>query len=90
MLGRWKRRSFGICSAPEVFQHGIHELIEGLHGTEVIAGDFAVVGFGDTLDEATFVMTRIWMYCSCNAWNEGSDSIWTSYNSGSKWHLLEM
>ena len=31
----------------------MHELIEGLHGTEVTAGDFAVVGFGDTLDEAT-------------------------------------
>ena len=43
---------FGIFSAPEVFQHGMHELIEGSHGTEVTAGDFTVVGFGDTLDEA--------------------------------------
>ena len=48
--------SFGICSVPEVFQHGKHKLIEGSHGTEVIAGHFAVVGFGDTLDEATSVM----------------------------------
>ena len=45
--------SFGICSAPEVFQRGMHELKGGLHGTEVIAGDFAVAGFGDTRDEAT-------------------------------------
>ena len=40
---------FGICSAPEVFQCCMHDLIEGLHGIEVIAGDIAVVGFGDTL-----------------------------------------
>ena len=53
--------SFGICSAPEVFQHGMHELIEGLHGTEVIARDFAVVGFGDILDEATSDHARIWI-----------------------------
>ena len=44
---------FGIFSVTEVFQSGMHELIEGLHRTEVTAGDFAVVGFGDTLDEAT-------------------------------------
>ena len=27
---RWVRMPFGICSAPEVFQRKIHELIEGL------------------------------------------------------------
>ena len=44
---------FGICSAPEVFQRRMHELIEGLQGVEVIADDFVTVGFGDTLEKAT-------------------------------------
>ena len=44
---------FGICSAPEVFQRRMHELIEGLHGIEVIADDFAAAGFGDTFAEAS-------------------------------------
>ena len=44
---------FGISSAPEVFQRRIHELIEGLQGVEVVADDFVVVGFGDTVQEAT-------------------------------------
>ena len=43
---------FGICSAPEVFQRRMHELIEGLKGVEVIADDFVVVGFGCSLDKA--------------------------------------
>ncbi len=30
----------------------MHELIEGLYGVEVIADDFAAVGFGDILEEA--------------------------------------
>ena len=46
---RWKRKPFGICSAPEVC---MHELIEGLHRVEVMADDFVTVGFGDTSDEA--------------------------------------
>ena len=37
---RYKRMPFGISSAPEVFQKKIHELIEGLHGIEVVADDF--------------------------------------------------
>ena len=41
---------FGICSSKEVFQR---RLIEGLHGMEVVADDFAAVGFGETLKEAT-------------------------------------
>ena len=44
---------FGICSVPEAFQHRMHELIEGLHGIEVIADDFTVVSFGDTFAEAS-------------------------------------
>ena len=43
---------FGICSAPEVFQRRIHQLIEGLQGVEVVVDDFVVVGFGDTLEGA--------------------------------------
>ena len=41
---------FGISYAPEVFQRRMHQLIEGLSGTEVVPDDFTVVaGFGDTL-----------------------------------------
>ena len=40
--------SFGICSAPEVFQRRIHELIQGLRGFEVVGDDFVVVEFGET------------------------------------------
>ena len=49
---RWKRMPFGICSAPEVFQRRMHELIEGLTGVEVIADDFVVVGRGQTEENA--------------------------------------
>ena len=49
---RWCRMPFGVSSAPEVFQRRMHELIEGLSGTEVVADDFIVAGFGDTLEEA--------------------------------------
>ena len=44
---------FGICSAPKVFQRRMHLLIEGLHGVEVEADDFFVVGFGDTEEKAS-------------------------------------
>ena len=37
--------TFGISSAPEVFQKKMHELIEGLQGIEVVADDFVVVGY---------------------------------------------
>ena len=45
---RFKRLPFGISSASEVFQRRMHEVIEGLHGCEVIADDFLVVGYGET------------------------------------------
>ena len=44
---------FGICSAPEVFQRRMHQLVEGLEGVEVVADDFVVVGVGESLAEAT-------------------------------------
>jgi len=40
---------FGIKSAPEIFQRKMHELIEGLKGVEVMADDFVVAGYGDSL-----------------------------------------
>jgi len=43
---------FGSRSAPEVFQHKMHELIEGLRGVEVIADDFVVVGYGELWQSA--------------------------------------
>ena len=49
---RWKRLPFGISSAPEVFQCKMHELIEGLSSVKVIADDFAVVGFGESMEDA--------------------------------------
>ena len=49
---RWRRMPFGICSAPEIFQRRMHELIEGLSGVEVVADDFVVVGRGETTDDA--------------------------------------
>ena len=49
---RYKRMPFGISLAPEVFQKRMHELIEGLQGIEVVADDFVVVGYGNTVDEA--------------------------------------
>ena len=48
----WCRMPFGVSSAPEVFQRRMHQLIEGISGTEVVADDFIVAGFGDTLEEA--------------------------------------
>ena len=49
---RWLRMPFGINSAPEIWQRKMHEVIEGLSNTEVIADDFLVCGVGDTLQEA--------------------------------------
>ena len=49
---RWKRMPFGICSAPEIFQRKMHEMIEGLQGVEVIADDFLVFGRGESVEEA--------------------------------------
>ena len=43
---------FGICSAPEVFQCCMHEVIEGLAGVEVITDDFVIVGCSDTTQGA--------------------------------------
>ena len=54
LFGRyqWLRMPFGISLEPEVFQRRMHEMIEGLEGVEVVADDFVVIGFGDTMEEA--------------------------------------
>ena len=49
---RFRRLPFGICSAPEIFQRTMHELIEGLKGVEVIADDFIILGVGETIESA--------------------------------------
>ena len=49
----WRRLPFGVSSAPEVFQHKMHELVEGMSGIEVVADDFIIVGCGTTIEEAT-------------------------------------
>ena len=53
-FGRYRRRRlpFGISSAPEVFQPKMHELVKGLPGIEIVAGDFIVAGCRDTVEEA--------------------------------------
>ena len=52
---------FGICSAPEVFQWRMHELIEGLNGIEVVADDFVAVGRGERR-RLSRTMTAIWTH----------------------------
>ena len=49
----WTRLPFGICSATEVFQRKMVELIEGLNGTEVIADAFLILGRGNNEVEAS-------------------------------------
>ena len=49
---QWLRLPFGLTSVPEVFQCKQHEVLEGLHGEEVIADDILVYGCGKTQEEA--------------------------------------
>ena len=49
---RWKRCPFGISSAPEEWQYRAHTIVEGLHGVEVIADDFLVIGYGKSTEDA--------------------------------------
>ncbi|XP_062519180.1 uncharacterized protein K02A2.6-like [Corticium candelabrum] len=49
---RWRRISFCISSASEVWQQRMQEVVEGLSGVEVIADDFLVIGRGNTQEEA--------------------------------------
>ena len=55
---RWKRMPFGISSAPEVWQHTMHEFVEDLEGVEVIADDFLIAGFGSTDHEVNQSLER--------------------------------
>ena len=48
---------FGISSAPEVFQHHMHVIIEGFQGIEVVVDDFVAVGFEKTLEQAVIMIT---------------------------------
>jgi hypothetical protein len=50
---RWLRMPFGISSAPEEFQRRQHEIVEDLHGVEVIADDYLIYGSGSTDEEAS-------------------------------------
>ena len=54
---------FGISSAPEVLQRKMHETIERLDGTEVIADDFLIIGKDDAEHDAnssTDVLKETW------------------------------
>ena len=55
---RWKRMLFGISSAPEVWQHTMHEFVEDLEGVEVIADDFLIARFGNTDHEVNQSLER--------------------------------
>ena len=43
-LRRYKRLTFGVCSAPEIFQNEIRQVIEGLSGTLNISDDIIIHG----------------------------------------------
>jgi len=43
---------FGIRSAPEIFQHKMYKLIEGMSHVDVVADDVVVVGYGETQEQA--------------------------------------
>ena len=49
---RWLRMPLVISSAPAVWQRKMHNAIESLQGREVIADNFLVCGYGDTVDKA--------------------------------------
>ena len=49
----WKRMPFSIGLAPEVFQHRMYEVIEGLEGVDVVTDDFVIVGLGETSEAAS-------------------------------------
>ena len=38
----------------------MHQLVEGLSGVEVIADDFVVVGFGDSMENASVGRRAVW------------------------------
>ena len=48
----WKCIPFCISSAPKVFQRKMHKVTDGLKRVEIIADDFVVVGFGDSMEDA--------------------------------------
>ena len=50
---RFARVPFGISCAPEIFQRTMHQMIERLSGVEVVADDFVIIGYGDTMDKAS-------------------------------------
>lgn len=41
---RYKRLSFGICAAPEIYQRKIADIILGIHGVANLADDIVVHG----------------------------------------------
>ena len=45
-LYRYKRLNFGICSASEIFQHAIHEVIRDVKGVKNISDDIICFGRG--------------------------------------------
>ena len=52
---RYKRLMFGISSAPELFQHIIHQVMSECEGVENISDDLIVHGNGDSEHDARLV-----------------------------------
>ena len=50
---RYTRCPFGLSSASEEYQRRQKEVLEGLHGVDVIADDIICYGCGDTVEQAT-------------------------------------
>ena len=50
---RYLRMPFGISSAPEEFEAKLHERLGGIDGVEILRDDILVVGYGNTVEDAT-------------------------------------
>ena len=50
---RYLRMPFGISSAPEEFEAKLHERLGGIDGVEILHDDILVVGYGNTVEDAT-------------------------------------
>ena len=55
----WNRMPCGICSMPEIFQHRIHKLTEGLPGVEVIADNTQYQGIHTMMNKKIVVILQM-------------------------------
>ena len=68
--------TFGISSAPEVWQRKMHETNEGLDGSEVIADDFLITGKDDAEHDANLRVPQQMFTVFGLAWLPGIRVAW--------------